>query len=185
MAVAEIEPTTDTGHSRPPAPEAGAATRERLISLDVFRGATVAGMLLVNNPGTWSAIYGPLGHAEWHGWTPTDLVFPFFLFIVGVTTHLSLSARTARGDDEIAVRRQILRRGATTSTLGKFRVTSLASASTASGSCRPSGSRSRTSCSASMSSQPMPTRTRVPGSTAKNRATGAGRRGNVRARAQQ
>jgi predicted acyltransferase len=57
--------------------------------LDAFRGFTVAAMLLVNNPGTWSAIYWPLEHAEWHGWTPTDLIFPFFLFIVGITTELS------------------------------------------------------------------------------------------------
>lgn len=85
---------------------------ERLISLDVFRGMTVAGMLLVNNPGTWSAIYPPLEHAAWHGWTPTDLIFPFFLFIVGITTELSLRARRARGDDERAILRQILRRGA-------------------------------------------------------------------------
>ena len=54
-----------------------------------MRGATVAAMLLVNNPGTWSSIYAPLRHAEWHGWTPTDLIFPFFLFIVGITTELS------------------------------------------------------------------------------------------------
>jgi len=85
-------------------------TRERLQSLDVFRGATVAGMLLVNDPGTWSAIYAPLRHAEWNGWTPTDLVFPFFLFIVGITTQLSLGARRARGDSESAIRTQILRR---------------------------------------------------------------------------
>src|SRR5687767_507691 len=87
-------------------------TKERLVSLDVFRGMTVAGMLLVNNPGTWSAIYPPLGHASWHGWTPTDLIFPFFLFIVGITTQLSLTARRERGDDEGAIRRQILKRGA-------------------------------------------------------------------------
>jgi predicted acyltransferase len=87
-------------------------TRERLLSLDVFRGLTVAGMLLVNNPGTWSAIYPPLGHAAWHGWTPTDLIFPFFLFIVGITTQLSITARRARGDDEGTIRRQILKRGA-------------------------------------------------------------------------
>jgi predicted acyltransferase len=86
--------------------------RERLLALDVFRGLTIAGMLLVNTPGTWDAIYPPLEHAPWNGWTPTDLIFPFFLFIVGVTTHLSLSARRARGDDEGAIRRQILRRGA-------------------------------------------------------------------------
>jgi predicted acyltransferase len=86
-------------------------TRERLLSLDVFRGLTIAAMLLVNDPGTWSAIFPPLEHAEWHGWTPTDLIFPFFLFIVGITTHLSLSARRARGDDDAAIVKQILRRG--------------------------------------------------------------------------
>ena len=56
---------------------------QRYYSLDVFRGATVALMILVNNPGSWSHIYGPLEHAPWHGLTPTDLVFPFFLFAVG------------------------------------------------------------------------------------------------------
>jgi predicted acyltransferase len=90
---------------------AGKATRERLLSLDVFRGLTIAGMLLVNDPGTWSSIYPPLEHAAWNGWTPTDLVFPFFLFIVGITTHLSLTSRRARGDDDAAIRRQIIRRG--------------------------------------------------------------------------
>jgi len=86
--------------------------RERLLALDVFRGATVAAMLLVNDPGSWSAIYPPLAHAAWNGWTPTDLIFPFFVFIVGITTQLSLAARRARGDDERAIRRQILRRAA-------------------------------------------------------------------------
>ncbi|GAO45237.1 acyltransferase family protein [Flavihumibacter petaseus] len=56
---------------------------QRYYSLDVFRGATVCLMILVNNPGTWAHIYGPLKHAPWHGCTPTDLVFPFFLFAVG------------------------------------------------------------------------------------------------------
>jgi predicted acyltransferase len=69
----------------------------RLVSLDVFRGITIAGMTLVNNPGTWSAIYWPLEHAEWNGWTPTDLVFPFFLFIVGVSITLSLGRRLEQG----------------------------------------------------------------------------------------
>ena len=85
--------------------------RERLVSLDVFRGITIAGMLLVNDPGTWSAIFPPLEHAAWDGWTPTDLIFPFFLFIVGITTYLSMSARRARGDDNSALVKQILRRG--------------------------------------------------------------------------
>lgn len=87
------------------------AARERLLSLDVFRGITIAGMLLVNDPGTWAHIYPPLEHAPWNGWTPTDLIFPFFLFIAGITTHLSLSARRARGDGEHAIRDQIIRRG--------------------------------------------------------------------------
>ena len=85
--------------------------KERLLSLDVFRGLTIAGMLLVNNPGTWSAIYPPLEHAEWHGWTPTDLIFPFFLFIVGITTHLSLTSRRKRGSSDSEIVRQILKRG--------------------------------------------------------------------------
>ncbi len=94
------------------------AGRERLVSLDVFRGITVAGMLLVNNPGTWGAIYAPLEHAEWNGWTPTDLIFPFFLFIVGITTHLSLQARRARGDSDATLVKAILRRGAIIYLLG-------------------------------------------------------------------
>lgn len=92
--------------------------RQRLLSLDVFRGMTIAGMLLVNNPGTWGAIFPPLEHAKWHGWTPTDLIFPFFLFIVGITTHISISARRARGDDEGEIVRQIIRRGAIIFLLG-------------------------------------------------------------------
>ncbi|WP_445386548.1 acyltransferase family protein [Robiginitalea sp. IMCC44478] len=59
--------------------------KERIISVDIFRGLTIALMILVNTPGTWSAVYPPLLHAEWHGYTPTDLVFPFFLFIVGTS----------------------------------------------------------------------------------------------------
>ena len=62
----------------------------RLLSLDVLRGMTVAGMILVNNPGSWGAVYVPLQHAAWNGLTPTDLVFPLFMFIMGVSTYLSL-----------------------------------------------------------------------------------------------
>ena len=99
------------GEAAPAAAPPAKPRRERLLALDVFRGLTVAGMLLVNDPGTWGSIYPPLEHAAWNGWTPTDLIFPFFLFIAGVTTHLSLQARRARGDDEAAIRRQIIRRG--------------------------------------------------------------------------
>ena len=69
----------------------------RLISLDIFRGMTIAGMILVNNPGDWDAVYPPLLHAEWNGWTPTDLIFPFFLFIVGISMHLSFESRRSKG----------------------------------------------------------------------------------------
>ena len=64
---------------------------QRLISLDFFRGFTIAAMIVVNDPGSWAHIFPPLRHADWHGATPTDLVFPFFLFIVGVSIVLSLS----------------------------------------------------------------------------------------------
>jgi predicted acyltransferase len=70
---------------------------KRLVSLDAFRGLTIAAMILVNDPGTWSAVYPPLLHATWHGWTPTDLVFPFFLFIVGVAVAFAYQKRLARG----------------------------------------------------------------------------------------
>jgi predicted acyltransferase len=68
-------------------------TGERLLSLDAFRGITIASMILVNNPGSWNHVYPPLLHAEWHGWTPTDLIFPFFLFIVGVSMSFSFASR--------------------------------------------------------------------------------------------
>lgn len=71
---------------------------QRYYSLDVFRGATVAFMILVNNPGTWSHIYEPLEHAEWHGLTPTDLVFPFFLFAVGNAMAFVQPRLRAQGD---------------------------------------------------------------------------------------
>ena len=82
------------------------ASTSRLTSLDAFRGLTIAAMLLVNNPGSWAHIYAPLEHAEWNGWTPTDLIFPFFLFIVGVALSISLARRRERG----AQRRDLLRK---------------------------------------------------------------------------
>ena len=65
-------------------------TNKRILALDILRGVTIAGMIMVNNPGTWSHIYAPLRHAEWNGLTPTDLVFPFFMFIMGISTYISL-----------------------------------------------------------------------------------------------
>jgi predicted acyltransferase len=83
----------------PVALEHGATpTTGRLVSLDVFRGLTVAAMILVNNPGSWDYVYPPLEHAEWNGWTPTDLIFPFFLFIVGVAITFSIGVRRERGE---------------------------------------------------------------------------------------
>ncbi|MDQ3804819.1 MAG: heparan-alpha-glucosaminide N-acetyltransferase domain-containing protein [Acidobacteriota bacterium] len=90
--------------------EKQATAAGRVASLDVFRGITIAGMILVNNPGSWGAIYSPLEHAEWHGWTPTDLVFPFFLFIVGVSITLALSRRAASGGPKRDLYLKILRR---------------------------------------------------------------------------
>ena len=118
-----VVPTEAPAPAQPapaPAPAALAppAPRERLLALDTFRGATVAAMLLVNNPGSWGAIYAPLQHAPWHGWTPTDLIFPFFLFIVGITTHLSLGARRARGAGDRELVRKIVWRGAAIFLLG-------------------------------------------------------------------
>jgi predicted acyltransferase len=75
-----------TSATRPRIPTSPAT---RLRSVDVFRGLTVAAMVIVNNPGDWNTVYWPLLHAEWNGWTPTDLIFPFFLFIVGVSIALS------------------------------------------------------------------------------------------------
>jgi predicted acyltransferase len=83
----------------------------------VFRGLAVAGMVVVNNPGTWSAIYPPLRHADWHGWTLTDLVFPFFLFIVGVAVPLALGPGVAP-DGRLSVVVKVLRRSAVIFALG-------------------------------------------------------------------
>jgi predicted acyltransferase len=83
---------------------------ERLVSLDAFRGATIAGMILVNNPGSWDYVYPVLRHADWHGWTPTDLIFPFFLFIVGISLSLSLTKRQTQGLGNLHLSLKILRR---------------------------------------------------------------------------
>ena len=93
---------------------------DRLISLDVFRGLTIAGMVLVNNPGSWSHIYWPLEHAEWNGWTPTDLIFPFFLFIVGVAIPLAFGRRIERGDSRRALFLKVIYRSVIIFLLGEF-----------------------------------------------------------------
>ncbi|EMO69653.1 acyltransferase family protein [Leptospira santarosai] len=75
--------------------------KDRILSLDLFRGMTVIGMILVNNPGSWSYIYSPLKHAEWNGCTPTDLVFPFFLFAVGTSIPISLYSKNGINRSDI------------------------------------------------------------------------------------
>jgi predicted acyltransferase len=94
------------------------ASAQRLRSLDVFRGFTIASMVLVNNPGDWAHVYAPLRHAAWHGWTFTDWIFPFFLFIVGVS--LTLSTRRARlaGMGNRSLLLQLWRRGLVIALIG-------------------------------------------------------------------
>lgn len=86
--------------------------------MDVLRGVTIAGMLVVNDPGTWGAVYPPLLHAEWNGWTYTDTIFPFFLFLVGVSLALSFGSRRARGETVSMLLRHTLTRGAILVALG-------------------------------------------------------------------
>jgi predicted acyltransferase len=97
-----------------------AQQHERLMSLDAFRGATIAGMMLVNNPGTWSAIYPQLEHAEWNGWTFTDWIFPFFLWIVGVAMTMSFAHRQERGDTKKQLLIQVVKRSLIIFGLGLF-----------------------------------------------------------------
>jgi predicted acyltransferase len=78
------------------------------VSLDVFRGLAVAGMILVTDPGTYGAVYWPLLHAQWDGWTPTDMIFPGFLFAVGVAIPLSFASRIERGDDRARLARHVI-----------------------------------------------------------------------------
>lgn len=93
-------------------------TNERLRSLDAFRGFTIAAMLLVNNPGDWGHLYGPLGHAQWDGWTFTDWIFPFFVFISGISMTMSLGRRAALGASKQALLAQTARRGLTIIAIG-------------------------------------------------------------------
>lgn len=99
----------ETTHAQP---LVEASQPARLISLDVFRGITVAAMILVNNPGDWGHIYAPLEHAHWHGCTPTDLIFPFFLFIVGVSIVYALDGARRQPETHGRTMVRILKRSA-------------------------------------------------------------------------
>src|SRR5262245_5013096 len=92
----------------------------RLLSLDVFRGATIAGMMLVNNAGNWNAVYPPLRHSAWHGWTFTDTIFPFFLWIAGVSMTFSFAKRLERGDSRASLLGHTVQRAAAIFLLGLF-----------------------------------------------------------------
>ena len=93
---------------------------DRLISLDALRGFTIAGMVIVNDPGSWSHVFSPLLHAEWNGSTPTDLVFPFFLFMVGVSIALAYTKRIKAGADKKDLYKKILSRTVKIYLLGMF-----------------------------------------------------------------
>jgi len=93
---------------------------ERLLSLDAFRGLTIAGMILVNNAGDWDHVFPPLQHATWHGWTLADLIFPFFLFIVGVSMSFSFSRRVRQSHNLKRVYLQVTERTIILFFLGLF-----------------------------------------------------------------
>ncbi len=93
---------------------------KRLISLDVFRGITIIAMILVNNAGNWSYVYWPLEHSEWNGWTPTDLIFPFFLFIVGVAMTFSFSKFKQNNIPKSEIYKKVFRRTVVIFILGIF-----------------------------------------------------------------
>ncbi len=97
MSTVQAAPTT-LPQIELPTTSVSSVKAPRLVSLDVFRGITIAAMVLVNNPGKGES-YAPLEHATWHGWTPTDLIFPFFLFIVGVATPFSMAKRVSSGTE--------------------------------------------------------------------------------------
>ncbi len=110
----------NTAVQREPIAVPSPSQASRLTSLDLFRGATIAGMILVNNAGDEPSSYWPLKHAEWNGWTPTDLVFPFFLFIVGVAMAFSFSSRLKRGESKQKLLGHVLWRGLALFALGMF-----------------------------------------------------------------
>jgi len=94
--------------------------RNRLLALDVFRGVTIAAMILVNNPGSWSYVYAPLLHAKWHGYTPTDLIFPFFVFIVGISISIVMERELKKGTDRVSIVKSAAVRAGKLFALGLF-----------------------------------------------------------------
>ena len=100
--------------------DSNTTSTRRLSSVDAFRGMTMVAMIVVNNPGDPRTTYWPLEHAEWHGWTPTDLVFPFFLFIVGVAIVLALKRRVDGGAPRGPLVAKVVRRSSILFGLGLF-----------------------------------------------------------------
>jgi predicted acyltransferase len=92
----------------------------RLLALDVFRGLTITAMVLVNNPGTWAYVYPPMLHATWHGWTPTDLIFPFFIFIMGISITIVMNRAIANTTDKSVLIKNALIRALKLFGLGLF-----------------------------------------------------------------
>lgn len=92
----------------------------RILAVDVLRGVAIAAMILVNNPGSWQHVYAPLLHAEWHGWTPTDLIFPLFVFIVGIATHMSVEKQIHQGRTDKSILFKALIRASKLIGLGLF-----------------------------------------------------------------
>ena len=111
----EIEHTANHAIPRP-----GSAVKSRLVCLDTLRGIAVAAMILVNDPGDREHIYWPLEHAQWNGWTPTDLIFPCFLFILGISIVLSFNSRRASGATSGELLAHSLKRSAIIFALGLF-----------------------------------------------------------------
>lgn len=103
-----------------PSKDVGQLRAGRLVSLDAFRGATIAGMILVNNLGDHTNAYWPLLHANWNGWTPTDLIFPFFLWIMGAAMAFSFASRKARGESPDAFLRHVAIRAGALFAIGLF-----------------------------------------------------------------
>lgn len=112
--ISAVGPTVSTGRVAP------SVESTRLMSLDLFRGATIALMILVNDPGDWLTTYWPLKHSQWNGWTPTDLVFPSFVFIVGTAMAFSFTSRLARGQTKGHLFGHVMWRGVLLFAMGVF-----------------------------------------------------------------